>query len=401
MKHPNPYTPGAGFMPTFLAGREHLLMDAEKYLDAICKNYPQQSVVYYGLRGVGKTVLLNAIEEIADNKALLFEHIEIKEIKNKNCRGYFEQQVANVCKKFIHAMSIKETAQDMIKKALGLCKAFSLTYNGMDNSLSAGLSENFAAYTNTGDLSIDLTDLFVSMGKIAKSAGYAISFFIDEVQYMKQEELEALINAVHRCNQLRLPILVFGAGLPKITKAMGEAKSYTERLFKFEKVDALKKDEAIAAIVQPAEDFGVEYTETALEKIVEITGKYPYFIQEFCSAIWDVAQEEKIKLIDVEKAIPLFQDRLDQSFFKVRYDRCTPKERQFMFAMVKCGDLPCTISNVAKVMGTQVSSISPIRGQLINKGLIYATGGYAEIDFTVPQFDKFLIRKNPDLDLTL
>ena len=289
----------------------------------------------------------------------------------------------------------------MIKKALGLCKAFSLTYNGMDNSLSAGLSENFAAYTNTGDLSIDLTDLFVSMGKIAKSAGYAISFFIDEVQYMKQEELEALINAVHRCNQLRLPIHVLGAGLPKITKAMGEAKSYTERLFKFEKVDALKKDEAIAAIVQPAEDFGVEYTETALEKIVEITGKYPYFIQEFCSAIWDVTQEEKIKLIDVEKAIPLFQDRLDQSFFKVRYDRCTPKERQFMFAMVKCGDLPCTISNVAKVMGTQVSSISPIRGQLINKGLIYATGGYAEIDFTVPQFDKFLIRKNPDLDLTL
>lgn len=399
MKYPNPYTPGAGFMPAFLAGRENLLSDAEKYLDAICKNYPQQSVVYYGLRGVGKTVLLNAIEEIADNKSILFEHIEIREIKNKNHKGFFEQQIANVCKKFIHTMSVKEAAQDMIKKALGLCKAFNVTYNGQDNSFTASFNEDYANYSSTGDLSLDLTELFVSMGKIAKNTGYAIGFFVDEVQYMKSEELEALINAVHRCNQLRFPIIIFGAGLPKITKSMGEAKSYTERLFKFEKVDALKEEEAIAAIVQPAEDFGVRYEKKALDKIVEITGKYPYFIQEFCSAIWDVAREDIIEEADVKKAIPLFQDRLDQSFFKVRFDRCTPKERTFMYAMVKCGDLPCTISNVAKVMKTQVRSISPIRGQLINKGLIYATG-HAEIDFTVPQFDQFLLRKNPTLDLS-
>lgn len=400
MKYPNPYTPGAGFMPAFLAGREHLLDEAEKYLDTVCKMYPQQSVIYYGLRGVGKTVLLNAIEQIADNKSVLFEHIEIKEIKNKNDKGYFEQQIANMCKKFIHAMSVKATAQDMIKKAWGLWKAFSVTYNGQDSTLSVGLNEDVLEYTSTGDLSVDLTELFVTMGKIAKGTSYAICFFIDEIQYMRDEELEAVINAIHRCNQLRLPIMIFGAGLPKIIKSMGEVKSYTERLFKFEKVDALKEDEAREAIIQPALDFGVEYAEDALKVVIEITGKYPYFIQEFCSTIWDSTEESLLAKHVVEDAVSLFLERLDQSFFKARYDRSSPKERQFMFAMVKCGELPCTISNIAKILKKEVKSISPMRGQLINKGLIYATG-YAEIDFTVPQFDDFLRRKNPSLELDM
>ena len=400
MNYPNPYTPGAGFVPAYLAGREHLLKDAEKYLNAICNGYPQQSVIYYGLRGVGKTVLLNIIEQIADTKDVLFEHIEIKEIKNRNEKGYFEQQIANVCKKFIHAMSIKESAQDLVKKAWGMWRAFSVTYNGQDNTFSMGINEDMLGYIGTGDLSSDLTDLFVAMGKIAKEAGYAICLFVDEIQYMQDDELEAEINAIHRCNQLRLPIMIFGAGLPKIIKSMGEVKSYTESVFKFEMVDALKENETQEAIVQPAADFDVKYSDDALQLIIEITGRYPYFIQELCSTVWDLSEEPLIRKRIVEEAKQLFLERLDQSFFKVRYDRATPKERQFMFAMVKCGDLPCTISNVAKILEKQVKSISPTRGQLINKGLIYATG-YAEIDFTVPQFDGFLKRKNPELELNI
>lgn len=179
---------------------KNLLEDAEKYLNTLILGYPQQSVIYYGLRGVGKTVLLNAIEEKTDNMSILMEHIEIAEKKN------FTKQIANSSKKFIHRMSFKETAKDIVNKAQGLLKAFSLTYNPGDQSFSVGMNDS--EYITTGDLSDDLTELFVSMGKVADKTGYAICYFIDEIQYMKDEEAEALVNAIHRCNQLRLPIMI-------------------------------------------------------------------------------------------------------------------------------------------------------------------------------------------------
>lgn len=400
MRNPNPYTPGAGFMPAYLAGREKLLEDAEKYLEAIEKGYPQQSVVYFGLRGVGKTVLLNAIEGIADNKNILYEHIEIKERKNqKSEQGYFEQEIAKNCRKFLHAMSIKESAKSLLKRAMGVLKGFTVTYNPEDGSLSAGLdTDNVTEYIGTGDLPSDMTDLMVALGKAANESGSTICFFIDEIQYMKEIEIEALVGAIHRCNQLRLPLMIFGAGLPKILKTMGDAKSYTERLFRFEEVDALTKEAAEYAVREPAADENVCYTKKAMEKIIEITGRYPYFIQAFCSAIWEEGNEDVIEEADVEKALPVFWSNMDKGFFMVRFERCTKREKQFMFAMVKCGELPCTISNVAMIMNTNVGKISTFRAQLINKGLIYATG-HAEIDFTVPQFDGFLKRINPKLEL--
>lgn len=400
MRNPNPYTPGAGFMPAYLAGREKLLEDAEKYLEAIEKGYPQQSVIYFGLRGVGKTVLLNAIEGIADNKNILYEHIEIKERKNqKSEQGYFEQEIAKNCRKFLHAMSIKESAKSLLKRAMGVLKGFTVTYNPEDGSLSAGLdTDNVTEYIGTGDLPSDMTDLMVALGKAANESGSTICFFIDEIQYMKEIEIEALVGAIHRCNQLRLPLMIFGAGLPKILKTMGDAKSYTERLFRFEEVDALTKEAAEYAVREPAADENVCYTKKAMEKIIEITGRYPYFIQAFCSAIWEEGNEDVIEEADVEKALPVFWSNMDKGFFMVRFERCTKREKQFMFAMVKCGELPCTISNVAMIMNTNVGKISTFRAQLINKGLIYATG-HAEIDFTVPQFDGFLKRINPKLEL--
>ncbi len=392
MRRANPYTPGAGFMPAYLAGREKLLDDAENYLSSILLGYPQQSIIYSGLRGVGKTVLLNAIESEAEEKDILFEHIEINENRN------FIQQIANTSKKFIHKMSRKEAAKEAVRKAAGLLRAFTVTYNPTDSTFTAGMDGDIPEDVSTGVLSDDLTDLFVSMGRTALKSEDAIVFFIDEIQYMKIEEAEALISAIHRCNQLRLPIMIFGAGLPKILKMLGEVKSYSERLFRFEEVGSLVKEDAKAAIVKPAEELNVSYKEEAVQEIINVTEGYPFFIQEYCKAIWEQAEESIITIEDVYHARAEFEKRLDQSFFKVRFERSTKKEKQFMFAMVKCGELPCTISNVASIMGKSVKSISTYRAQLIDKGLIYATA-HAEIDFTVPQFDKYLIRINPELEI--
>ena len=394
MKYANPYTPGAGFMPGHIAGRKEALERAEKYLNTIVLGYPQQSVIYYGLRGVGKTVLLNAIECTTDDMPVLIGHIEIAEKKN------FTQQITNYSKKFIHKMSFKETAKDFVSRAQDLLKAFTVTYNPEDQSFKVGLEER--EYIVTGDLSEDLTDLFVAMGKMADKTGYAICFFVDEIQYMKDEELAALVNAIHRCNQLRLPIMIFGAGLPKVLKTLGKVKSYSERLFRFEEIDALSEQDARDAIVKPAEPLGGSYTEAALTRIIAETQGYPYFIQELCSAIWEQLDEEqtRIDFQDVEEAIIKFYENLDRGFYKLRYDRCTHKEKMFIFAMAKCEKLPCSISKVAKLMEKEVSSISPYRAQLINKSVIYATG-YAEIDFTVPGFDCYLRRVNPELQIDI
>jgi len=391
MKFGSPYTPGAGAMPPYLAGRNELIENANKCLTALAKGYPQQSVVYYGLRGVGKTVLLNAIEEKADDLDILYAHIEIAEKKS------FIRQITNYSRQLIHKMSASEKAKELAKKALGILQAFNITYNPEDQTFSAGLSE-VSAYVTTGILSDDLTDMFVHMGKTASKAGESICFFIDEIQYMKDNEMEALINALHRVNQLRLPVIVFGAGLPKVLRTFGEVKSYSERLFKFIPVAALDEKDAKEAIERPAEDLGVRYAVEAVNEIIKWTKGYPYFIQELCGVIWDHAETEIIKESDVEESIPQFLEYLDESFFKVRYERCTKKEHDFLFAMVKCGELPCTISNVAHFMKKKVNAISPLRAQLISKGLIFSAG-HGEIDFTVPLFDEYLKRINPELRL--
>lgn len=389
MKYASPYTPGAGAMPSYLAGRNEMLENAEKTLQALVNGYPQKSVVYYGLRGVGKTVLLNAIEDQAEQLNILYSHIEIAEKRS------FIIQIANASKKMIHQMSVVEAAKDFGRKAVGILQAFQVTYNPEDQTFTAGAGEP-SAYVSTGVLSDDLTEMFVAMGRTAVKAGKAICFFIDEIQYMKTNEMEALINALHRVNQLRLPIIVYGAGLPKILRILGEVKSYSERLFKYILVSKLSDEEATAAIVNPARKLNVMYEDGAVNEIKKWTEGYPYFIQELCDTVWEYTNKEIISESDVERVIPTFETNLDKGFFKVRFDRCTKKEQDFLFAMVKCGDLPCTISNVAKILGKKGNAVSPTRAQLINKGLVYSTG-HGEIDFTVPQFDLFLKRINPQL----
>ncbi len=389
----NPYTPGAGFMPAYLAGRDKLIADAENCLRNIQKRYPQQSIIYYGLRGVGKTVLLNAIELSADNLNILYAHIEA------SGDDKFSTRLTGAITRFLREVSMKEAAKDLAQKCLTILKSFMFTYSIEDNSVGIGLSKE--ATFSTGVYSDDLTELLVSLGKAAVKSGDTICIFIDEVQYLKENEISGLIMAIHRCNQLRLPIMVYCAGLPKILKTVGEACSYSERLFKFQFVDALSNEEAAEAIRQPAGDFDVSYTDDAVKYIIGVTEGYPYFIQEYCNSIWNSLTKAKaIQLDDVQQCEATFLESLDKGFFSVRYDRCTPRERDFMIAMVRCGELPCTISNVAKKMKRSSSSISPIRGQLISKGMIFATG-HAEIDFTVPQFDDFIQRINPKLEMSI
>lgn len=272
-----------------------------------------------------------------------------------------------------------------------------LLYLLADGSFGLGVSTD--VLPASGNYESDLIDIMVQLGKAAVQSGDTICIFVDEIQYLSEEELGGLIASIHRCNQLRLPVIAFCAGLPKILRTVGEAYSYSERLFQFDRIDALLPEDAKDAICEPAKDFGVVYDEDAAERIIEITGGYPYFIQQLCCVIWRGVEENgRITLEQVNASEGEFFSLLDNGFFSVRYERCTQLEKSFMTAMVKCGELPCTISNVSRIMKRSAQSISPLRAQLINKGMIYATG-HGEIDFTVPQFDRFLMRRNPKLEL--
>lgn len=390
----NPYTPGAGFPPSYLAGRDDTIENAEQTLLYVQNGIVQRSKIYYGLRGVGKTVLLNKIEEIADDNLVMYEHLEISEDDS------FKVMMATSVQKLLTQMSVKEEIKQFFHKAASVLKAFQVKYSQGDVEYSFNMKDVQPAYgtADTGQFENDLKEMLVSMGLVAKKTDNMVCFFIDEVQYLKQEELTALITALHRINQKQLPILIFAAGLPKIAKLAGDSKSYSERLFEFVPIDSLKYEDAKQALVQPALNQNVDYTEEAVTYIIQVTGGYPYFLQEYGKQAWDKMNGREIDLECVKRAEPDFIYSLDKSFFKVRYDRATKREKDFMFAMVKCGDLPCTVAEVARQMGTTPQSIGPLRSQLIHKGFIYATS-YGEIDFTVPQFDKYLLRVNPELRL--
>ena len=390
----NPYTPGAGFTPVYLAGRENLLNDAHVYLEGLLSNYPQQSIIYYGLRGVGKTVLLNAIEEIASNMNIMIEHIEASE------NGNFTQKLSRAIERSLRNLSGKEAAKGFVKWCSEKLKSFAVVYNTEEKTFKIEAGTDFTP--SFGSYSDDLTDVFVDLGRALQKSGDAVCYFVDEVQYLSQQEIQGLIASIHRCNQLRLPIMIFCAGLPKILKFVGEAKSYSERLFKFEQVGALNYEESMAAIIEPAKELSVNYHPGAIKCIFEITEGYPYFIQELCSTLWKAgagSDGSVISVDDVNNSKDLFFKNLDKGFFAVRYNRCTKLEKYFINAMVRSSDLPCNISAVASIMNRRTTSVSPIRGQLIDKGLIYSTA-HGQIDFTVPQFDGFIKRINPELPIS-
>lgn len=381
---PNPYRPGAGMSPAYLAGRDNTINEAQNILQAINYGYSARSVVYYGLRGVGKTVLLNYIENLADEMDLPSEYMEIAERDRS-----FQYQMALHIYKLINRLSLLKNIESHIKKALSILKAFTIKYGCDDISIEVNPANGIS---DTGNLANDMTELFLALGVIAQKQNKGVVLFIDEIQYIKDDEFEALMEAIHRTNQKNYPIVIFSAGLPKIAKIAGDVKSYAERLFDFIEIDSLNNEEAKLALIEPAKRFQINYTDEAVNKIIEITQGYPYFLQEYGKWVWECKKEESIIDIKiVNKAYDKFEQSLDKAFFKVRHDRATAREIEFMTAMVACEKLPCSTKEIANIMGELIQAISPLRAQLIHKGFIYAAKR-GEIDFTVPQFDKYLKR---------
>lgn len=379
----NPYRPSAGARPMYLAGREGEINNISQIFDALVMNVPVQSVIFSGLRGVGKTVLINEMQQIAEEKDIFCKHIEIEG------RNDFISQIAACSQAFLRTVSTKEKFKHLIQKPLNAIKSLVVSFDPNDNTFSLSVQDK-ELYQSI-NLTQSLTEVFTTIGETAYKTETPICFFIDEIQCMKANELGSLIAALHRSNQLGYPIMIVGAGLPKIYKMLSDEKSYSERLFIYKEIGSLIPEQSKRAIEMPANKFGVIYTDEATNKIIEVTKGYPFFIQQFCQIVYNNTNGNIITIKDVVNNEKVFFDTLDNGFFKVRYERCAEGDKKFIFAMVKCGELPCTISNIANNLHKTVNKISTTRAQLINKGIIFPVR-YKELDFTVPEFDNYIRR---------
>lgn len=379
----NPYRPGAGLMPTYLAGREGEINEVEQIFDALTMNIPVQSIIYSGLRGVGKTVLMNRLQKNAESKGIFCRHIEVE------TRNDFISQIAACSQTFLREVSKKEKFKSMIKKSMDAIKSLTVSFDPNDNTFSLSVQDRELYQSN--NLTQSLTDVFTAIGETAFEAEIPICFFIDEIQYMKSEELGSLIAALHRSNQLGYPIMIVGAGLPKIYKMLSDEKSYSERLFLYKEIGSLSDEQSKLAIEEPAKKFNVKYSEEATSRIIELTKGYPFFIQQMCKLVYQKSDKNTIELSDVNETVDIFFEIMDNGFFRVRYERCSENDKKFIFAMVKCGELPCTISNISNHLNKTVKTISPTRAQLIDKGIIYPVR-HRELNFTVPEFTGFIQR---------
>ncbi|MEQ9519076.1 MAG: ATP-binding protein [Parvibaculum sp.] len=380
----NPFAPGAGSQPPELAGRDEVIREADIALQRILSGRHDRSQILLGLRGTGKTVLLNRIEKLAMEHDHLTSFVEAPE--DKRLTELLYPKIFQVLRKLSLIESAKKTAHDAMRVLRSFASAFKVSVG--DVSISV---DEMVGTADSGNLEFDLGELFIEVGKASKSAGKAWTLLIDEVQYLSKEELSALIVAIHRVNQLDLPILFFGAGLPQIAALSGDAKSYAERLFKFPEIGPLEPIAAKKAIRQPIEEEGEEIQERALDLIVERTQGYPYFLQEWGYQAWNAADESPIDINDINVATSASLRRLDESFFRVRYDRLTPKEREYVVAMASLGKGPYRSSDVADQLGESVQSLGPRRSKIIHKGMIYSPA-HGDIAFTVPMFEDYLRR---------
>lgn len=388
----NPYTPNAGAEPQAVVGRDDQLESFDLLLARIEAGRTEQSMIITGLRGVGKTVLLGQFR----TKALAREWVVVEIEVSKNDDTEFRRDVASRLRTALYELSPKAKWTDRFQHAAAVLKSFTISIDP-HGTWSAGLdieaAEGFADHSN---LALDLTDVFLAIGQAASERGRGVVLLFDEVQFLKKHQLEALIEALHKMVQRKLPITMVGAGLPQIAELAGDAKSYAERLFKFPAIGDLAPTDARAALSRPAQEEGITFSTAALDAAVAITGGYPYFLQELGYAVWTVAAGPEITGDDITTAIPGYEAKLDESFFRVRLDRATELQRAYLRAMAQLGPEPQKASDVAEVMGRTSQNLAPTRAELINMGLLYTPEhGYAA--FTVPQFDKFILRAIPHL----
>ncbi len=391
----NPYAPGAGTPPPELAGRDDIRETARIALERTRIGRPTKSLLMVGLRGVGKTVLLDRIREDAEAVGVCALRMEAPE--NRSLPSILAPQLRMALLKLSNKESARELAQRALRGLAGFVGALKVRYQdievGLDFDPEPGLADN-------GDLETDLQGLLEVVGEAAKADGTCVAIFVDELQYVKENELAALIVALHRTSQRRLPVVMVGAGLPQVRGRMGRAKSYAERLFEFPEIGTLSPDDARLAIAKPARDEGVEIDPPALDAIVDQSQRYPYFLQEWGKHVWDVAERSPIEVSDVETASQQAIAALDASFFLVRFDRLTPSERRYVRAMAQLGAGPHRSGDIANELARPVSSLAPTRSQLINKGMIWSPN-HGDTAFTVPMFDEFMRRIMPGNDWLL
>lgn len=389
----NPYTPNAGAKPQAIVGRDDQLESFDLLLRRLKLGRTEQSMIITGLRGVGKTVLLGQFR----SKALAADWVVVELEVSKHDDGRFRLDIASRLRTALLELSPKARWNQRLDHALSVLRSFTLAIDEA-GSLSLGMGAVPAAegFADHGDLLLDLTDLLVAVGDAAQSVGRGVVLLFDEIQFLKRGQLEALIAGLHKVVQRELPVTLVGAGLPQIAELAGDAKSYAERLFKFPEIGRLADQDARRAFTEPAESEGVRFSEGALERAVEVSGGYPYFIQELGYAVWREAQGDEISASDIERTIPVYESKLDASFFRVRLDRATELERAYLRAMASLGPQPQKAADVAAVLGRQSTQLGPTRANLINMGLLYTPEhGYAA--FTVPHFDQFLLRAMPEL----
>lgn len=388
----NPYTPNAGAQPTTLVGRSSQLGSFDLLLGRLKLGRPEQSMIVKGLRGVGKTVLLGQFRQKALEENWVVLELEVQ----KNDDREFRRAIAARTRTALLELSPKARWTDRAAKAAAVLKSFTLSVDpsgtvqlGFDSAPAEGLADH-------GELALDLTDLLVAVGEAAQSVDRGLVLLFDEVQFLTKQQLEALISALHKTVQRNLPITLVGAGLPQIAELAGDAKSYAERLFKFPTIGNLEEADAREALAGPARTEGVVFQPTALDLALEITGRYPYFLQELGYAAWVVAEGTAINRTDVQQAEEVYLSKLDESFFRVRFDRCTERQKQYLRAMAELGPGKQKAQDVAAILGKQSTQVAPFRAELVAMGLLYTPDhGYA--DFTVPHFDQYMKRVMPDL----
>lgn len=388
----NPFSPGAGSPPPELAGRSETLDKAMTALARIKRGRSEKSLLLIGLRGVGKTVLLHRISELAEKEGYRALMIEANENKP------LPELLIPYLRQLLFSLDAGEMVSAKVKRALRVLKSFGMKVKP-DGEIEFGLDidpEKGAA--DSGDLEADLTQLFVVLGEAARDRSTAIAIIIDEMQYLQEKELSSLIMAVHKISQRSLPLILIGAGLPQLRGKAGNAKSYAERLFDYPEIGQLTDNDAKRALQGPAQAENATFSEGALNEILRKTEKYPYFLQEWGYQAWNSASKSPISIGDVKHATEKSIERLDKNFFRVRFDRLTPKEREYLRAMAELGSGAHRSGDIASKLGVEVQRVAPLRNNLIRKGMVYSPA-HGDTDFTVPLFGEFMKRIMPQFPI--
>jgi hypothetical protein len=392
----NPYAPGAGQRPPELAGRDTELSAFDVVLERIAHGRPERSLVLTGLRGVGKTVLLNQLRSAAISRGWGTGKIEARPEQS------LRRPVSSALHMALRELGPRHRDQESMEEVLGVLKAFALREAPSDAKVrdrwQPGIDVPAASgRADSGDMEIDLVELLSDAAGVAADIGSGIALFIDEMQDVQPDDVSAICAACHELSQQGAPLIVVGAGLPHLPAVLSASKSYSERLFRYLRIDRLDRPAADRALLAPAEREGVEFEPAALDALYEAADGYPYFVQAYGKVTWDVAASSPITAADVAMAAPVAEAELAVGFFGSRYDRATPAEREYMHAMADLGGpsgAAVATSEVAVSLGRKPASLSPARDSLIKKGLVYSAER-GQIAFTVPHFGRYLLRQ-PD-----